>query len=158
MPQTSAGLLMVKKTGPSFFLVHPGGPFYAKKDVGVWSIPKGLANPNEDLLHAAQREFLEETGLRPTGPYHSLGTTTLKSGKIVHAWAFEGEWQESQGIVSNTFMLQWPPRSDKMIAVPEADRAAWFLFEDALQKIHPAQAPLIHRAQQIVISLIKEDQ
>ena len=111
MPQLSAGLLMYRQRGdePEFFLIHPGGPFYRNKDEGVWSIPKGLAVPEEDLVAAAQREFNEETGIAPTGEFHSLGWIKMKSGKVVHAWMFSGTWDEKDGINSNTFPLEWPP-------------------------------------------------
>jgi predicted NUDIX family NTP pyrophosphohydrolase len=130
-----------------FLLVHPGGPFYAKKNEGVWSIPKGIADPNEKLEDAAEREFFEETGITPQPPYHSLGAVKMKSGKIIHVWLFFGEWnEETQPIVSNTFNLEWPPKSGKLIATPEVDRAAWMSEEKALRMINPNQRPFIERA------------
>ena len=139
-----------KADEPEFFLVHPGGPFYVKKDEGVWSIPKGLTNPDEELLEAAKREFSEETGLTPNGEYFSLGSTKLKSGKIVHVWMFFGEWDESTGIKSNTFALEWPPKSGKFQDIPEADRGGWFPYQKALLKIHPHQIPFINRAKELL--------
>jgi predicted NUDIX family NTP pyrophosphohydrolase len=153
MPQNiSAGLLMCRKAKDhlEFFLLHPGGPFFKNKDLGVWSIPKGLPNESEDLLIAAQREFHEETGLTAAPPFHSLGTIRQKAGKVVHAWAFLGEWNESNGIECNTFKLEWPPRSGKYQDFPEADRAAWMNFETAGRHIIPEQIPLLERAIKIL--------
>jgi predicted NUDIX family NTP pyrophosphohydrolase len=133
-----------------FFLVHPGGPFYAKKDEGVWTIPKGLAEPGEDLLLCAQREFREETGIIPGGEYSSLGIVKLKSGKIVHGWMFFGKWDEKDGITSNTFPLEWPPKSKRFIDIPEADRGGWFEYDDALKKIHPQQQAFLFRAIELI--------
>jgi predicted NUDIX family NTP pyrophosphohydrolase len=147
MPDISAGLLMCRrKESLEFFLVHPGGPFYIKKDDGVWTIPKGIVNPGEDLLTAAMREFREETGIQPQGPFRSLGIVKMKSGKVIHAWAFIGDWDAANGIVSNTFSLQWPPRSNTFIEVPEADKASWFGTEEAMRRIHPSQIPFLSRA------------
>ena len=126
-----------------FFLVHPGGPFYVKKHEGVWTIPKGLVEEGEDLLATAQREFEEETGIKPHGPFLELGTVKMKSGKIIHAWAFEGEWKEEDGIKSNTFQLEWPPKSGKMMEVPEADKGKWCTYDEAIQLIHPSQKAFI---------------
>jgi predicted NUDIX family NTP pyrophosphohydrolase len=152
MAQLSAGLLMYRSrdTGPEFFLVHPGGPFFAKKDDGVWTLPKGLADPGEDMLETAKREFTEETGLSPKGDFQPLGEVRLKSGKIVHAWLFEGEWNEAEGIKSNTFPLEWPPRSGKFQQIPEADRGGWFDFETSLRKINAQQQPFILRARDLL--------
>lgn len=122
-----------------FFLVHPGGPFYKNKNEGVWSIAKGIPDDNEDLLLAAQREFHEETGIIPTGPFTALGQAKTKSGKIIHAWAFAGRWSESDGITSNTFLLEWPPNSGRKTEVAEVDRAKWCSYEDAYQLINPQQ-------------------
>ncbi|HEY9044729.1 MAG TPA: NUDIX domain-containing protein [Ohtaekwangia sp.] len=152
MPVLSAGLLMCRKTtrDVEFFLVHPGGPYYIKKNEGAWSIPKGIADANEDLLAAAQREFNEETGLTSLPPFHSLGTIKTKGGKIVHAWCFLGSWDEQhQPIVSNTFEMEWPPRSGKYMAVPEVDCAAWMSFEQASVMINQQQLPFLEHAQAI---------
>lgn len=144
----SAGLLMCRPMGEhwEFLLVHPGGPFFARKDDGAWSIPKGLTEPGEDQLVAARREFTEETGIStPEGPYGALGFIEQKSKKRVFAWAFVGDCDPSQ-IVSNTFLLEWPPRSGKQVAFPEIDRAAFFDADAAQRKLLAAQAPLIDRA------------
>jgi predicted NUDIX family NTP pyrophosphohydrolase len=146
----AAGLLMyrITKKKIEFFLVHPGGPFFKNKDAGVWSIPKGLPDSDEELLKTAEREFFEETGIRPSPPYHPLGNIKQKGGKIVHAWAFVGEWNEEEGIQCNTFELEWPPKSGKFQQFPEMDRAAWMSYEDAKLYIRPEQIPLLDRALQ----------
>jgi predicted NUDIX family NTP pyrophosphohydrolase len=144
----SAGLLMCRGTlgAWEFLLVHPGGPFFARKDAGAWSIPKGITEPNEDPLAAARREFTEETGF-PTRDVHyqALGFVEQKPSKRVYAWAFLGDCDPSQ-IVSNSFSLEWPPHSDKQVAFPEVDRAAFFDAETARRKLLTAQVPLIERA------------
>jgi predicted NUDIX family NTP pyrophosphohydrolase len=150
MPVLSAGLLMcrLENKTPQFFLVHPGGPFYVRKNEGVWSIPKGIVSEGEELMHAAQREFEEETGLKAVPPFQSLGSCKLKSGKIIHAWAFLGEW-DGTPVQSNVFDLQWPPNSGKFIQVPEVDKAAWFSFEEANAMINPHQKVFLERALQL---------
>lgn len=125
--------------------MHPGGPFYKNKNEGVWSLPKGLPEPDEDLLITAQREFKEETGITPVPPYTPLGSVTYKSGKIIHAWAFAGEWDPVQGVVSNEIPIEWPPRTGKTIHIPEVDRAAWMKFDEAMKLIHPHQGAFIKR-------------
>ncbi|HVH68350.1 MAG TPA: NUDIX domain-containing protein [Gemmatimonadales bacterium] len=120
------------------FLVHPGGPFWAKKDDGVWSIPKGEIPGGEDPLAAAQREFAEETGCRAGGPFLPLTPLTQPSGKLVHAWAVKGACDPAR-LRSNLFSLEWPPKSGKQREFPEVDRAAWFPVPLALQKILPGQ-------------------
>ena len=148
MTLQSAGLLMCRhhKDHPEFFLVHPGGPFWAKKNEGVWGIPKGLVEEGEALLQTAEREFFEETGITPVAPFHSLGTVQLKSGKIIHAWSFDGSWDEGQGITSNFISIAWPPRSGKSISIPEIDRAEWMDFKKARLLINPGQLPFLDRA------------
>ncbi len=129
-----------------FFLVHPGGPLWAKKDKGTWSIPKGLVEEGEDLLEAARREFEEETGIKvESEEYIPLTPVTLKSGKIVYAWAVKGDCDPDM-IKSNTFTMEWPPRSGQFKEFPEIDRAGWFAPEEAKDKLNPAQAPLIDEA------------
>lgn len=142
---------MFRKTGHNLelFLVHPGGPFWAKKDVGAWSIPKGLVDQNEDEVAAAQREFTEETSLVASGPFIDLGMVRLKSGKLVHAWAFEGDCDSSK-IRSNTFKIEWPPRSKQMKEFPEIDQARFFSVTEARQRINQSQVPFIDRLVQIV--------
>jgi predicted NUDIX family NTP pyrophosphohydrolase len=140
---------------PEVFLVHPGGPFWKNKDVGAWTIPKGEYSPEEDPLSAAQREFREETGCTPghgrEGDYEFVPLTPVKQsgGKMVHAWAFEGEC-DSTTIKSNTFEQEWPPGSGKQQTFPEADKAAWFDIEEAKRRILPGQLPLLKELQQVL--------
>lgn len=145
--KTSAGLLMynLAENGLQVLLAHPGGPYFANKDDGFWGIPKGETEPGEVLLEAAIREFCEETGIQPSGDYISLGNVLLKSGKNVHAWAFQGIWHEADFFLSNTFSIEWPPKSGVLQEFPEIDRIAMFSVEDGLKKITPAQAPFISR-------------
>jgi predicted NUDIX family NTP pyrophosphohydrolase len=141
MPKVvSAGLVMyrVSEQHLEVLLAHPGGPYYTRKDAGVWSIPKGEVGDGEDLLAAARREFAEETGLEPWGPYVALGAVKYKNHKVVHAWAFEGEFDPAN-LVSNTFELEWPRGSGRRMQVPEIDRAAWFGPDEAQEKIVAAQ-------------------
>jgi len=140
----SAGILLyrIEKSKIEVLLVHPGGPFWAQKDLGVWSIPKGEYNDNEDPLQAAIREVEEETGYRPNGPFLPLAPIKQKTGKQVTAWATAGDLNP-ETIKSNTFKLQWPPNSGKMLTIPEVDKAGWFSPPVAKQKIIPTQIPLI---------------
>lgn len=124
------------------FLVHPGGPFWAKKDHGSWSIPKGEFSPDEDPLAAAQREFEEETGCLANGPFIPLAAITQRGGKQVHAWAVEGDCDPAQ-VRSNTFTLEWPPKSGRQQEFPEVDRAEWFSVPVALEKILPGQRDFV---------------
>jgi predicted NUDIX family NTP pyrophosphohydrolase len=146
MAKRSAGLLMYRGEGGSLevLLVHPGGPFWAKKDAGAWFIPKGEIGAAEDELEAAKREFLEETGLSPTGSLLALGTVRQKSGKTVTAWAFRGDCDPAT-LKSNTFTIEWPPRSGKQREFPEIDRAEFFSLENATKKIHPVEWELVDR-------------
>jgi len=143
----SAGLLMYtrKNNELKFFLVHPGGPFFKNKDNGYWSIPKGLSEEGEDLLAAAMREFEEETGIKPEGKFISLGTIKQKSGKTVHAWAFECENDNPIEITCNTFEIEWPPKSGKIQKFPEADMGEFFSEDEAKKKINSAQIEFIER-------------
>jgi predicted NUDIX family NTP pyrophosphohydrolase len=140
MTKVSAGLLLYRKKGNvlEVFLVHPGGPFFASKDSGAWSIPKGELDEGEDALAAAKREFEEETGFKAEGEFLQLAPATQKSGKIVQAWALAGDCDPAK-VKSNTFMLEWPPRSGRQQEFPEVDRAGWFGMSQARQKINPAQ-------------------
>lgn len=140
----SAGLLLYRfhKTTIEFFLVHPGGPFWAKKDAGSWSIPKGEIEKDEDPLTAAIRECQEETGIIAEGNFIELTPVKQKSGKLIYAWALESE-VDAASIVSNTFEMEWPPRSGIQKSFPEIDRAAWFTPAEAAIKIIPGQLPLI---------------
>lgn len=140
----SYGLLMfvLEEDGLSVLLVHPGGPFWRNKDDGAWSIPKGLANAGEDGLEAAQREFFEETGLKPHGPFIELKPVKQKGGKLVHCWTFEGE-RGPIGLGQSTFDIEWPPRSGKRARFPEVDRAEFFTLEQARKKILASQTPFL---------------
>jgi len=128
------------------FLVHPGGPFWAKKDLGTWSIPKGEYDPGEDPLEVAIREFEEETGFQASGEFTPLASLKQPSGKVVHAWAFEGDC-DTTAIQSNTFFMEWPPRSGKQQEFPEVDRAEWFRIEIARDKILKGQVGFIEELQ-----------
>ncbi len=144
MPKKSAGILVyrLKDTVPEVFLVHPGGPFFLKKDLEAWSIPKGEYEASEDPLQAAIREFKEETGQDITGDFIQLTPVTQKGGKVVVAWAVEGDIDESL-VHSNTFRMEWPPRSGKMQDFPEVDKGAWFTVAEGMKRINPKQAVLI---------------
>src|SRR5271166_3363109 len=144
MPRQAAGLLMyrVKDGVLQVLLAHPGGPYFVNKDDGAWSIPKGEPDDDEDLLVTAQREFEEETGVEPTGPFTPLKPIKQKGGKIVHAWAFEADCDPS-AIVSNTFTMEWPPHSGRRMEFPEIDRADFFDAATALWKIKAGQEGLI---------------
>jgi predicted NUDIX family NTP pyrophosphohydrolase len=143
----SAGILLYRRREGvlEVLLVHPGGPFWARKDRGVWSIPKGEYEPREDPLAAARREFQEELGTAPpTGPTHDLGEIRQRAGKLVHAFGLEGDL-DATAISSNTCEIEWPPRSGRAITIPEVDRAQWFALADAREMILPAQAELLDR-------------
>jgi predicted NUDIX family NTP pyrophosphohydrolase len=146
MPKRSAGLLMYKRDGTALrlLLVHPGGPFWAKKDRGAWSIPKGEYVDGEDPLDVARREFAEELGCTPEGETWPLGDIVQPGRKIVTAWAVEGDFDAGR-LVSNTFELEWPPKSGRRQAFPEVDRAQWFTPDEARTKILPAQRDFIER-------------
>ena len=142
----SAGLLLFRRRDGDLevLLGHPGGPYWAHKDDGAWSIPKGGMNPGEDPLAAAQREFLEETGFPSCGPYLPLGQITQRGGKVVHAWAFEGDCDPA-ALQSITTTTEWPPRSGRVITVPELDRVRFFSLEAARQAINVGQVELLDR-------------
>lgn len=142
----SAGLLMFRRApaGVEVLLAHPGGPFWAKRDLGAWSLPKGELDPGELALAAACREFAEETGYAVSGPFLPLGEVRQKSGKAVEAWAFEGD-ADPGALRCNTFEMEWPPRSGRLQAFPEVDRVAWFTLDEAGRRILPAQAPFLER-------------
>lgn len=147
MAKLSAGLLMYRRSaaGLEVFLAHPGGPFFAKKDDGVWTVPKGEPEAGEALLACAQREFREETGMEPTAPeFLPLGEVRQAGGKTVYAWAFEGEWGERE-LSCNLVELEWPPRSGKKLSFPEVDRVAFFPIAAARSKLNPAQAAFLDR-------------
>ena len=145
MKKQSAGIVlyMVTNNSPKVLLVHPGGPFFAKKDAGAWSIPKGEFNEPEEPLTAAKREFSEELGVPlPKGDLITLGSAKLSSGKVVYAWALQGEIDVAN-MKSNTFKLEWPIKSGTIQEFPEVDRAAWFSLDEAQVKINKGQIPLI---------------
>ena len=145
MPRRNAGLIMYRCVDRlEVFLVHPGGPHFAKKDLGIWTIPKGEYLKGELPLDAAKREFQEETGFPVSEPFLYLDSITQKGGKIVTAWAFEGNCDPAK-MISNFCEVEWPPRSGRMIEIPEADRGAWFSIEEAKERIKSTQIPLIDR-------------
>ena len=147
----AAGLLMCRLSGGQleYFLVHPGGPFFLRKDIGAWSIPKGIPEEGENLMDTAQREFFEETGLKPIPPFISIEHIKQKGGKVVHAWAFLGSWDSQAGIKCNTFTMEWPPRSGNQAEFPEVDKAQWANYTEASRLIRPEQIPFLDRAQKI---------
>lgn len=142
----SAGLLMfrVEAATVEVLLVHPGGPYWAKKHEGAWTLPKGELDAGEEPLAAAVREFHEETGFVPVAPYLELGSVRQKSGKVVHAWAFVGNCDVAM-LVSNTCEIEWPPRSKQRLVIPEIDRGAWFTFCEAAKVLRAEQVPLLRR-------------
>jgi predicted NUDIX family NTP pyrophosphohydrolase len=146
MPKRSAGLLMYRRGSLSLevFLVHPGGPFFAKKDLGAWTIPKGEYLEGEQPLEAAKREFQEETGFPVPETFLDLGSIKQAGGKIVAAWAFEGDCDPSK-MISNLCEVEWPPRSGRLIEIPEADRGEWFSIDEAKERIKSTQIPLLDR-------------
>ena len=143
-PKRSAGLLMYRKRKGKLevFLVHPGGPIWARKNEGAWTLPKGEYEADEDPLLAARREFHEETGFRADGPFMELGSVRQKSGKVVTAWAFEGDCDPAR-LVSNTCEIEWPPRSGKCLEIPEVDRGQWYELDEAHRYIREEQRRLL---------------
>jgi predicted NUDIX family NTP pyrophosphohydrolase len=141
--KTTAGLLLYRRAGElEVFLVHPGGPFWAKKDAGAWSLPKGEINEGEDPLHAAKREFTEETGFPIAGEFHELNPVRQSGGKLVYAWAVEADCNPSR-LRSNSFSMEWPPKSGQMKEFPEVDQAGWFTITEARERINAAQVGFI---------------
>ena len=149
--RVSAGLLMYRTVGGDLqvLLVHPGGPFFRNKDEGAWSIPKGEVEPGEDPLSAAIREFEEEIGFAPAGPFIALTSVKQKGGKVVHAWAFEGDC-DPRAVRGNSFTIEWPPGSGREAGFPEVDRAEFFDLAAARRKINAGQVPLIDQLEGIV--------
>ena len=147
----SAGLLLFRRrqSGLEVFLAHPGGPFWRDRDAGAWTIPTGLGEQGEDLLAAAEREFVEETGIRPAPPFLPLGSIRQKGGKVVHAWAWEGDADPS-AVRSNVMRTEWPRGSGRWLEFPEVDRCAWFGTAAAGARINPAQRELIDRLETLV--------
>ena len=144
MAKKSAGILLFRKIHGryEFLLVHPGGPFWAKKDAGAWSIPKGIYEEGEDGLAAAKRELFEETGIVAEGKFLALGAFRQPSGKTITAWAIETDFDPAD-LVSNSFAMEWPPKSGKTAEFPEVDRAGWFPVEEARVKITKGQIPIL---------------
>jgi predicted NUDIX family NTP pyrophosphohydrolase len=147
--RTSAGLLMyrIREGHLEVFLAHPGGPFYRKRDGGHWTIPKGEVEKGEELLQTARREFQEEVGIQAEGPFIPLGWIRQKGGKVVHAWAFEGDRSDTEPHVCNTFSMEWPPGSGNFQFFPEIDRVAFFRVEEARLKLKEAQCDFLDRLQ-----------
>jgi len=149
-PQVSAGLLAFRRAGAiEVLLAHPGGPFWAKKDEGAWTIPKGLAEAGADLLATAQREFTEETNLTPAGDFIALAPVRQKSGKVVHAWAFEADLDLTR-FASESFEMEWPPKSGRQQPFPEIDRIAYFPLAAAMKRIVPYQQPFLVELERLV--------
>jgi predicted NUDIX family NTP pyrophosphohydrolase len=153
MPKQSAGLLMYRRRNGALevLLVHPGGPFWARKDLGAWSIPKGEHEPDEDPLAAARREFAEETGILPEGDFIALNPVRQRSGKNVRAFAIEADIDPAT-IKSNTFVMEWPPRSGRRHEFPEIDRAAWFTIDEAKHKLNAGQVALVEELERTLAS------
>jgi predicted NUDIX family NTP pyrophosphohydrolase len=152
MAKVSAGLLMYRRREGKLevFLVHLGGPFWAKKDAGAWSIPKGEYGEDEDALVAARREFREETGFAADGQFESLGQVKQAEGKVVLAWAFEGDCEPAE-LVSDTFQLEWPPRSGKLVEFLEVDRGWWFSLAEAREYVLKSQEIFLDRLATLVL-------
>jgi predicted NUDIX family NTP pyrophosphohydrolase len=144
LAKISAGILLYRRrpAGVEVMLVHPGGPFWAKKDLGAWSIPKGLVNEGEDWLAAAKREFQEETGMAIAGDLVELGAFKQPGGKTIVAFAQEGDFDPAS-LTSNAFSIEWPPRSGRTAEFPEVDKAAWYSIDEAMDKAAPGQRPII---------------
>lgn len=151
MPQISAGILMYhfKEGRLMVLLVHPGGPLWAKKDIGAWSIPKGLIDGDEDALETAKREFEEETGFKVSGGFIPLSQQRTRGGKIIKVWAVKGDIDTSK-IRSNTFEMEWPPHSGRRREFPEVDRAGWFEIDEAKEKIIPSQLGFLEELEKII--------
>jgi predicted NUDIX family NTP pyrophosphohydrolase len=148
----SAGLLLFRRKGGEveFFLAHPGGPYWKNKDEGAWTIPKGLVEEGEDPLATARREFQEETGIVAQSPIWELGTIQQKAGKLIHAWAWQGD-ADPAAVVSNSIRIEFPRNTGRFLEVPEIDRCGWFSAAEARQRVNPAQSPLIDRLLAVLV-------
>lgn len=153
MTRRSAGILLYRRRGDGVevFLAHPGGPFWARRDAGAWTVPKGQVEAGEDPLETAIREFEEETGIRLEGPFRPLGEIRQKAGKIVTAWACEGD-ADPAAVSSNTVRMEWPRNSGRTVEFPEIDRCAWYPPDGARDRINPAQAAFIDRLETLIAS------
>jgi predicted NUDIX family NTP pyrophosphohydrolase len=153
MPKQAAGILLYRRgrSGIEVLLAHPGGPLWARKDAGAWTMPKGQFTEDELPLNAARREFEEEMGTAPSGDFQPLGAIRQPSGKIIHAWSAESDF-DATTVTSNLFEMEWPPRSGLKGEFPEVDRAAWFSIEEARHKIIKGQAPFLER----LLALVEE--
>jgi predicted NUDIX family NTP pyrophosphohydrolase len=149
--KTSAGMILFRVRGEQLevLLVHPGGPFWKKKDAGAWFVPKGEVEAGEEILDAAKREFEEETGISPDGEFLALGGVKQKSGKTIFAWAFEGDCDPA-AVKSNMFKIEWPPKSGRQAEFPEIDRADFFTVPQAKIKMHPVEFPFVERLHEIL--------
>lgn len=145
--RVSAGLLMYRERDGRLevFLAHPGGPYFSDRDENVWTVPKGEPEVGESMLEAAEREFFEEVGLESKGPYLELGNIRQKGGKIVHAWAFKGEWVDGTVNRCNTFKMEWPPKSGELCEFKEIDRVGFFTLEQARSRLKESQWPFVER-------------
>ncbi len=154
MSKPSAGLLMyrTRESELDVFLVHPGGPFFSRRDEGAWTIPKGEIEGDEDPLETARREFEEEVGTRPEGPFQELGEIRQKGGKIVRAWAFEVQPDQDIELNSNTFEMEWPPHSGRRQAFPEVDRGEFFELQEARRKLSEAQHAFLDRLHSLTVA------
>jgi predicted NUDIX family NTP pyrophosphohydrolase len=152
-PEHSAGILLYRAgaDGMDVLLVHPGGPFWANKDEGAWSLPKGVCEPDEDIVAAARREFAEEVGIVPEGPLVPLGEFRQSSGKLVIAFALEADFDPAT-LASNTFEMEWPPHSGRQQAFPEVDRAEWAGLDLARRRLHKGQRPIIGALERLLSS------
>jgi predicted NUDIX family NTP pyrophosphohydrolase len=146
VPKQAAGILLFRRgaAGLQVLLAHPGGPLWSRKDYGAWTLPKGQFTDGELPLDAAKREFEEEMGAAPAGDFTPLGTVKQPSGKVIHAWAAESDF-DAAGVKSNLFSMEWPPKSGRMAEFPEVDRAAWFSIAEARHRIIKGQAPFLDR-------------
>ena len=146
----SAGLIMfrIRQKALQVLLAHPGGPFWKNKDEGAWTIPKGEIGDGEVALETARREFEEEIGVPPEEPFHGLGSIKQKGGKVIHAWAFEGDFDPAK-LRSNTFEIEWPPKSGKKVSYPEIDRVEFFTIQEAREKLNPAQVAFLSALQRL---------